>query len=224
MGNKRRKYILIILLVMTVLLCILYVCRCNYKNHRVYHIKTDSGYTLDIEIDLRGNIDGLCPIYYINCNALEGHVSYPDRRTNSIPPKPLSSFKEIGHYGDTDFYSFQKQTIFINGGKYLSCFYVDYDVQMYEDSMSIYDERMKYEYIDAINSAIRDILLTEDINYIYQFGPIIAQKGIADIKPMLSRYTTGDFSEKELESFKDSSHTKEEIKQWAAEMLAVYYD
>ena len=41
---------------------------------------------------------------------------------------------------------------------------------------------------------------------------------------LLERYTTGDFSEKELESFKDSSHTKEEIKQWAAEMLAVYYD
>ena len=41
---------------------------------------------------------------------------------------------------------------------------------------------------------------------------------------LLERYTTGDFSEKELESFEGSSHTKEEIKQWAAEMLAVYYD
>lgn len=217
MGNKRRKYILIILLIMTVLLCILYVCRCNYKNHRVYHIKTDSGYTLDIEIDLRGNLHGSHPSYCITSQPLRGYIFYLDRNTDSIPPKPLSLFEELGHYGDTDFYSFQKQTIFINGGKYLGIFSNTYSVSSYELDQ-------KYEPIDAINSAIRDILLTEDINYIYQFGPIIAQKGIADIKPMLSRYTTGDFSEKELESFEDSSHTKEEIKQWAAEMLAVYYD
>ena len=62
------------------------------------------------------------------------------------------------------------------------------------------------------------------IEYIYRFVTILAVDKNIGVQMLLERYTTGDFSEKELESFEGLSHTKEEIKQWAAEMLAVYYD
>ncbi len=88
----------------------------------------------------------------------------------------------------------------------------------YRLELSIPDDNT--DYMNAIDKARADMLLTENIDYIYPIAPVVYQKNSDDIKPLLERYANGNFSDAELHSLNESSHTQEEIIQWAKELLA----
>ncbi len=191
------------------------------NRHRFYDLETELGDKLTFEIYLSGNLHGMYPHYIIDSDYLEGRISFTDRESETLPDDPLSSFEELGNFGNTNFYKFQEHIIFVNGSKYLSWFDSTYDMWSYKLFLDIYGYDLGY--MNAIDEAMANMLLTENIDYIYQVGSVLAEKKSNDIRPLLERYALSNFSDAEMSSFNESEHTQEEIIQWAKDMLEQYF-
>lgn len=218
---RMKKAILMILLA---LISISVLNGCGNK-HKYYDLETTLGDKLTFEIYLSGNLHGLYPTYCIDGDNLKGRVyfRYYYTKSETLPDDPLSSFEEMGRYGDTNFYRFldDEAIIWVNSNKYLGWFDATENMSSYLLEAGISENDT--DYMNAIDEARADMLLTENIDYIYQVGTVLAQKESNDIRPLLERYELGDFSDGEISSFNESTHTQEEIIQWAKEMLEQYY-
>lgn len=191
------------------------------NRHKFYDLETELGDKLTFEIYLSGNLHGMYPTYFINSDELEGRVYFVNEDTKKLPDEPLSSFEEVGSFENTNFYRFLDHIIWVNDNQYLGWFASAYNIGNYRVFSSIYGDGT--DYMNAVDEAMTDMLLTENIDYIYQVGTVLAEKKNNDMRPLLERYAIGDFSDAEMLSFNESTHTQDEIIQWAKEMLEQYF-
>ena len=193
------------------------------NRHRFYDLETELGDKLTFEIYLSGNLHGMYPTYCVDGDDLKGRVYFRYYERETLPNDPLSSFEEIGNFGNTNFYRFLDgdTIIWVNGNKYLGWFDATCNMSSYQLEVGI--SANDTDYMNTIDEVRKDMLLTENIDYIYQVGSVLAEKKSKDIEPLLEKYALGDFSSAEILSFNESTHTKDEIIQWAKELLEEYY-
>lgn len=191
------------------------------NRHKFYDLDTTLGDKFTFEIYLSGNMHGMYPNYIIDGDDLKGRICFVNRESETLPKDPLSSFEEVGRLGNTNFYRFQDHIIWVNSNKYLGWFASNAVMWSYKLDLAMYGDGS--DYISAVDEAMADILLTENIDYIYRVGSVLAEKKSTDMRSLLERYVIGDFSDAELSSFNESTHTQEDIIQWAKEMLEPYF-
>ena len=227
-----KRVIVMLVCVSVVVLVPMFLFSMRNSNKKQITIKTELGDELHIVAEVKGFLATQGLYYSIEADVPSWSFEFESFGEYKMPKDPFSSYKEIGHFGNTNFYRFEDRIIFftlVNDQKYMDSFYVGeksfgYNRELYDCDRILFKDFSKYynDENDPYESVLEDILLTENIEYIYRFGSILAVDKNTNVQILLERYAVGEFSEKELESFRDSSITQSEIEQWATSTLAEY--
>ena len=204
--------------------CLLFTSCGN--RHRYYTFDTELGDRFGLEVYLTGNLKGMYPIYLVYddkeiSGVKTGGFSYVDRTSeNSMPNDPVSNITAVGSYGSHNFYKICGTLFYYRKGVYMDLISDNFDVEKYEK------EKLNPEISDYTVycvQAISDLMKSHNFEYIIKYGEIPASDKDPEMKELLIRYASGDFSKEELQQNAESGITEASVKDYAQHVLEKYY-
>ena len=206
-------------------LCLLFTSCGN--RHRYYNIETELGDTFCLEVYLSGNMHGMWPHYLIydsnDAEKKNGSVLcfIKERdQEGKLPDNPVSSITAVGSYGSHNFYKICGTLFYYRKGVYMDLISDNFDVEKYEK------EKLNPEISDYTVycvQAISDLMKSHSFEYIIKYGEIPASDKDPEMKELLIRYASGDFSREELQQNAESGITEASVTDYAQHVLERYY-
>lgn len=196
------------------------------QEKKYYTFKTELGDTLCLEISMSGNLHGMYPGYKIydddeNINKTDGFVIYVDRTSRDrFPYDPLSNITTVGTYGGHNFYKVFDTLFYYKKGVYMDSISENFDVDDYE---SYKKDSQVPDFIIYRVQAISDLMKSQNFEYIYRYGEILAFDKDPSMYDMLVRYAHEDFTDSEKQINTSSNITEAYMTIFAQNMLEKYY-
>ena len=206
-------------------LCLLFTSCGN--RHRYYNIETELGDTFCLEVYLSGNMHGMWPHYLIydsnDAEKKNGSVLCVIKERDQegkLPDNPVSSITAVGSYGSHNFYKVFDMLFYYQKGVYMGSILDGFTVDKYEQYKKGSDLP---EFAQYCVQAISDLMKSHNFEYIIKYGEIPASDKDPEMKELLIRYASGDFSKEELQQNAESGVTEASVTDYAQHVLEKYY-
>ncbi len=215
-----------IISVIVSLICIVSILSsCGHKE--IYNtFETELGDTLRLEVYMNGNLHGTYPHYLIydgdkSIEKKNGCVLYVDRTNEGcLPDNPTSNITTVGKYGDHNFYKVFDMLFYYKKDVYMDSLTEDFDVDDYEYYKK--DPQIP-DFIIYRVQAISDLIKSQNFEYIYRYGEILAYEKDPYMHEILIRYANEDFTDNEKQINSSSNITEVDMTSFAQNMLEKYY-
>ena len=154
-------------------------------------------------------------IYYsITCKNVSGNYFTYDRKSTALPKSLSKKIIEIINDDNIHIYSIIDGLFYIQDQKLL--WLPDtYDVNSYLTNKDFADENKKQSFLAALSTLVR----SKRLKYIQRFATILVYENDSETISLIQNWSSGIFTQEELQINADDGYSAEDLHQWADELL-----
>ena len=154
-------------------------------------------------------------IYYsITCKNVSGNYFTYDRKSTTLPKNPGKKIIEIINDDNIHIYSIIDGLFYIQDQKLL--WLPDtYDVNSYLTNKDFADENKKQSFLAALSALVQ----SKRLKYIQRFATILVYENDSETISLIQNWSSGIFTQEELQINADDGYSAEDLQQWADELL-----